>query len=81
LRRRDYNGSLVSSRNTIEVLIEDEKINELIKKYYSEDEINYCMLTLKQEKDKKDLFISTNTKISEYMEERDTRLKNINWND
>ena len=81
MRRRDYNGSLVSSRNTIEVLIEDEKINELIKKYYSEDEINYCMLTLKQEKDKKDLFISTNTKISEYMEERDTRLKNINWND
>lgn len=79
LKRRDYDGSLVSMRSFIEVLMQVPKINDLIQKYYSETEIKYCTDTLKKEQEKKDLYIQTNIKISEYMGEKDVRLKKINW--
>lgn len=80
LSRRDHNGGLVYSRSFIKVLIKDNGIKELIEKHYSKSEIEYCLNTIQQEKKKKEDYISTNKKISEYMAKKDTRLKNVNWN-
>lgn len=81
LKRRDYDGGLVYSRGTIKVLIKDKKTKELIEKYYSNEEIKYCEDTIEQEQKQKDSYIEINTSISKYMEEKDTRYKNINWNE
>ena len=78
LKRNDY-GGLVYCRGTIKVIIEDKNIRKLIEQYYKNEDIEYCLNTIKKENKAKISYIKRNEEISEYMAERDTRLKNINW--
>lgn len=78
LKRNDY-GGLVYCRGTIKVIIEDKNIRKLIEQYYKNEDIEYCLNTIKKENEAKISYIKRNEEISEYMAERDTRLKNINW--
>ena len=78
LKRNDY-GGLVYCRGTIKVIIEDKNIKKLIEQYYKNEDIEYCLNTIKKENEAKISYIKRNEEISEYMAERDTRLKNINW--
>ncbi|PNV83857.1 MAG: hypothetical protein C0627_03435 [Sulfurimonas sp.] len=73
-KERPYNGSLVSSRSFLKDFTEDEKLINILKKYYTEEEYEYFKVTIEQEKEHFDLFMNTNRSLSKYHANKDFRL-------
>lgn len=81
LKKKHYEGSLVSGREFIGEIIDDSKVLEIVRKHYEESEVNKMFEVLKDEKNTRNVFIESNKLIAKFFEEKDNHLKNINWNE
>lgn len=67
-KKRYHNGSLVSSRSFVKVLKNDLIIEKIITKYYSDNEIKYCMDTIDKESKLNDKVLKVNIQIADYFD-------------
>ncbi len=74
LKDRPYNGCLVSSRGILAKYIDDEKVLRLFEKYYSREEIEKLLTTVKQENLLYEDFIKQNKLLEDYYKKLDKRL-------
>ena len=74
---RPYNGSLVSSRSTLENVIKDKKVVGILNKYHTSEEITDLRKSIQQEKLVKEKFISNNKMIKEYIDKAIKKNRNF----
>ncbi|WP_037949486.1 hypothetical protein [Sulfuricurvum sp. MLSB] len=77
LEKKYYNGSLVSSRDLLKELVEDETVRSIMESLYPKEEIDSMHQVMLKEDIQKKAFLDTNNAIADFFEERDTRFKNI----
>jgi hypothetical protein len=79
LEKKYYNGSLVSSRDLLKELVEDEMVSSLVESLYPKEEIDSMHQEIQKEDIQKKAFLDMNNAIADFFEERDARFKNIRW--
>lgn len=69
-RNRPYNGSLISARSTFKNILGNEKILEILSKYYTDEEINNLKQKVSSDRSKKEAFEMANNNIRRYLSEK-----------